>query len=88
MSNRAILWDHFIDVVCLLLMEAAVAALASGLERIVPQLHSFVQIADRILIWFAIFTVSQFAVCSFVLLVVRNLRELRKAYHQLRPGAQ
>ncbi len=86
-GNRAILWDHFLDVLCLLLMETGIFGFAELIGRSFPGLHSFLTASHRILVWFAIATVSQFAVCSFVLLTVRGFAQIRKAVKELRGGA-
>jgi len=85
-SNRAILWDHFLDVVCLLMMEAAVFGLIEGIGRVLPGLLQFLRVCHQILIWCAIATVGQFAVCSLVLLTVRNVSEVLGAYRGLGAG--
>lgn len=35
-SNRSILWDHFVDVLVVLIMEAALGALITALEPFFP----------------------------------------------------
>ncbi|MBI3665284.1 MAG: hypothetical protein HY236_03520 [Acidobacteria bacterium] len=78
-SNGAILWDHFLNVICLLLMEGSIYGLAELIGHFFPGLYLFLRVCERVLTWFAVATVAQFAVCSFALLVVRNLIRIRKA---------
>ena len=87
-SNRSILWDHFLDVVCVLVLEAGLAGLIELLPRLLPSLYSFLQILHRILIWSAIATVGQFAVCSFVILLGRNLQQVRRTFQKTGEGDQ
>ena len=67
------------DVICLLLMESGIYGLVELIGRLFPGLHLFLHASERVLIWFAVATVAQFAVCSFALLAVRNLIQIRKA---------
>jgi hypothetical protein len=83
-STRAILWDHFLDVVCLLILEGVLAALIEGMGRVLSSLQVFLRYSHRILVWCAIATVIQFAACSLALLTVRNVEKVRKAYGELR----
>lgn len=79
-SNRSILWDHFVDVLVVLVMEAALGALITVLGQLLPSLHTFLVVSHRILTWLAILIVTQFAVCSLALLTARNWTAVRKAW--------
>ena len=62
------------------------AGLMEGIAWALPSLQPFLQACHRILIWCAIVTVSQFAVCSLAILILRNLSEVGKAYRHWREG--
>jgi len=79
-SNRSTLWDHFVDVLVVLIMEAALGALMSVLGQLLPSMHTFLAVSHRILTWLAILIVTQFAVCSLALLTARNWTAVRKAW--------